>query len=378
VNACGVAVRAGVLALALGTLGATMSACELLTHPSDYAIDAGVPYDGFCNVCPESGADLLHPPCPNGGDGDDGETYVFAQRSVRFGRPGDWTGEDAASFDVGFDLDCSERPEGEPVLCAPVTPDAGTPVPWKPMPHGIDNALVQRIFGPLYETAANAGQDLDLDAEYSKNAEAGKLGLLVVVEGWNGEADDAHVVMSIHSSPGVSEGNGPPRWDGTDRWDRFSDLPGTATSFFTIERAEGYVSGGSLVVDYRSRGDVSFRFGSPARSVRLFLHDVVFAAKLTRDALRPMTMVARADVSGAYEEIPDIARVLGACDPLAETFLLASLPSLLIGAADMPSELGARPESSCDSISFGWTFEAQKARMGGHRAASGEPDAGCP
>jgi hypothetical protein len=49
--------------------------------------------------------------------------------------------------------------------------------PWEGLPHGIDSSLKQRIFGPLYDAAAAADRDVDLDKEFSRRDEEGLEGL---------------------------------------------------------------------------------------------------------------------------------------------------------------------------------------------------------
>ncbi len=364
--------------LGLASAAAAMATgCELFTHPSDYAVDAGVPFHGFCNECPAGEEDLERPPCPGVGSGDDGTTHVYAARHLRFGKPEDWTGKNADSFHLGFDRDCSTRPKGTPVLCRYTIPDGGPMPAWEPLPHGIDSSLTQRIFGPLYMAAAAVKQKVDLDAEFSKRDEEGKEGLILTVTGWNGEPDDDHVVFNLFSSPGLSKDSGPIQWDGTDVWDLYPEGPGVQ-EYIRIADAEGYVNQGVLVVDIRSQGDVNLRFGSVYNSFRLTVHEVVFAGKLSKDRMDGFTMSALADVASALESVGDATRVLSACDPLAEAYLGVNLPPLLIGAADMPSDKSNPIDSPCDAISFSWAIDAQQAVIGGRRnAPTLPPDAGC-
>lgn len=365
-----------VFAAMFATTASGALACEVFTHADDYAVNA-TPYSGWCNECPATNEDLRHPPCPSsdGVDGDDGQQHVYATRALHFGHPSDWQGANASSFHLGYDLDCSSRPDGVPVLCAPIAVDGGPHLPWQSLPHGIDNSLMQRIFAPLYDLAKKAGRDIDLDAEYSAQQNSGELGLLVLVRGWNGGADDANVVVDITSSPGISPDNGPPRWNGTDRWDRYDDIPGMQTRYYSISNMPCYVASGQLVCDYRFAGDVSLRFGSPSLSFRLLVHDVTFAGTIDADHLDYFTMNARADLASAYDEIDETAQVLSGCDPVGEAYLESTLGDLLAGAADLPSSVGAPVDQTCDSVSFSWALDAQKALLGGYRMES-DADAG--
>ena len=348
-----------------------LAGCELITDAGEYAV-----YDGLCNRCPKSTHDLRHPPCPNQSEVQDtGETYTYAARKLFFGKPEDW--REGSSFSLGYDLDCSERPNGaRPVLCRE-RPGASDELPWEHLPRGIDNALATRIFGPLYDTAAMFGQNIDLDATYSADQEEGRLGTLITITGWNGTADDPAVVVSLHSSPGVSAENGPPRWDGTDTWDLYSDIPGNISRYFQIENMPGYVANGMLVIDYRSRGDISYRFGSPQTSFRITVREVSFIGYLDTERLTNFNMVAVAPLVSIFDEVDEAAKVLSSCDPAGEAFLKEKLEQLLIFAVDMPTEPGRPVNDVCDGISFAWALDGQRALVGGFKEESALPDAGC-
>jgi hypothetical protein len=367
----------GLAALSLGATalgGVTTGGCELVTNAGDYEVRPS--YEGWCTECSGS-AGLRHPPCPPDiADGSDGRTYIFGARRMYLtaGGPDAWSGPNAESFQLGYDIDCSNRPDGQPVLCTPL--DVDNPIAWAPMPHGIDNSTTQRVFGPLLETAKAAGQELDLDAEYSDDYEHGRLGVIVTIDEWNGEPDDPHVVVSVSSSPGTSESNGPPRWDGTDRWDTYNELAGQSTRFFRIQQVDGYVSGGVLVVDYRDRGDTVFTFGNPELFFEMIVNQVGFAGRLTKDELTFFTMSAVVDLARLLDDIPDLASILSACDPLGEQYLNMELDRLLVGAADMPRDPTAPPNQPCDGISFSWAVDLERVQLGGKRPTP-DPGATC-
>jgi len=348
-----------------------LSGCELITRADEFAV-----YEGLCNACPKSSLDLRHAPCPNDSSApDSSEQYVFAARRLQFGKPADWE-DSPKSFALGYDMDCSDRPnEGRPVLCRPragAEDDSG----WHQLPHGIDNSLSSRILAPLYETAAMFGRDIDLDATYSADQEAGRLGTLVAVSDWNATDDDPSVTVSVYSSPGVSAENGPPRWDGTDEWDRYSDVPGNDSKFFKVENAQGYVADGVLVVDHRARGDISYRFGSPENSFRIIVREVSFIGRLSTERLDNFNMIAVAPFTSMFEVVPEAAKVLSACDPAGELFLKDQLSDLLVGAADMPTERGRPETEACDGITFAWAQDSVRARFGGFKEESDLPP-GC-
>lgn len=356
-------------ALALSVLGAA-TGCQALTGADEFTV-----YQGLCTVCPD-GTDLKHPPCPRPSNATEtGERFVYAARRVRFGKPGNFE-----NFDIGYDLDCSSRPAaGHPAACkARTSDDTADDRPWIALPRGIDNTLATRIFGPLYEIAAQTGQDIDIDKQYSEQQERGELGIVVLVDDWNGTPSDPSVSVTTFLSPGVSPDNGLPRWDGTDRWDRYADLPGNETRYFNLEQGTGYVAEGQLVVDYRDRGTVSLRFGSPKLSFRISVRELFFAGAIDAGGLHNFSMTAIAELTTAYEDIDDLAQVLAGCNAGGEAFLKARLPSLLLSAADMPLDRRtADPTIACDGISLAWSFDSVRAQLGGSQDPEAPPDGGC-
>jgi hypothetical protein len=88
-------------------------------------------------------------------------------------------------------------------------------------------------------------------------------------------------------------------------------------------------------------------------------------------------MSAAIDLTTALDAAGDAARVLSGCDMTAEAAIAARLPSLFLGAADLPSDRQRAPEDACDTISFGWAFDAEPALLGD--VASEVPnEGGCP
>lgn len=355
----------GTLAQRLAALAAIASlagACELATHAFDYQVAPALAL-GVCDACPGASADLRRPPCPPGGGGGDQGRRVFAARRAHLGRPGAWSGASAAAFDLGFDLDCSTRPHGGlPALCAPHAPEAGPVIGWEALPHGIDNAWLQRVLAPLYQQAPPASA-FDLDAAVSAGLEDGRFGLLVVVDRWNGEPDDPDVEVSVRSSPGLASGAAP-RWDGADVWSPFPEVEPDGSRSFRVLRAAAYVRSGVLVVDDHARGAAVYGFGAPATRFELVLARVSFAGSIARHGLGRFTMSGLVDLPSARAAAPGIAHAITGCAAATEPPIGAMVPSLIEGAADMPMDPASSPTDPCDAISFGWSFDAEPARLG--------------
>jgi hypothetical protein len=357
-------VRAPAIALAIGLAGA---ACEMVTHAFDYQVGS-VPAGGICAACP-GGRDLRHPPCPVSSAGGRAEgSFAYAARRSRLGvAPGS-----PPSFDLGLDLDCSDRrPTGLPVLCAPRS-TAG----WQPLPGGVDDALLARVLAPA-AAATPPGRGVDLDAAVSEAFERGRYGVVIAVDGWNGRADDPTVVVTIRTSPGLVQGAAP-AWTGGDRWARYPDVDDDGARPFAIDRAAGYVAGGTLVVDERARGATLFRFGPSGARFELLLSRLVFTGTLTPSALARFTMTGVVDQPSASAAALALATALGTCAGGAAGVFLASLPALFAVAADMPFAADADPRAPCDGVSFAWSVDAEPALLAEEGSEGRDAGALCP
>ncbi len=355
------------LALAV-TCGASAAACELVTHAFDYRVEATAP--GLCDAC-AAAADLRLPPCPVADPAPDlDRVFVFAARSSRLGHPADLT---APSFDLGIDLDCSDRPlDGQPVLCAPLS-TAG----WTPLPGGVDDALLTRVLAPVYEATPPA-RSVDLDAAISAAFAGGLYGVVVVVDQWNGLPDDPSVEVTLRSSPGLTSG-AVPAWAGADVWATYPDVDADGVRRFAIDRVAGYVAGGMLVVDARDLGATLFRFGPGSASFELFLSDLSFTGALTTDHLTGFTASGVIDQPAAASAATRLAATLGLCAGGAAGAFLGELPAKIALAPDMPFVPGGPAGDPCDAISFAWSLDAEPALLGeATDAGAAAADGGCP
>jgi hypothetical protein len=362
-------------ALLLLAAAASASACELVSHAFDYQVGAppAAPAGALCAVCLDTSADLRHAPCPTPASAPDlDRAFVFAARRSYLGHGADLT---AASFDLGFDLDCSDRPDGGlPVLCAPRAATG-----WAPLPHGIDNALLGRVIAPIYD-AAPPGRGIDLDTLISDELELGRYGVVVAVSQWNGLPDDDSVEVTLRSSPGLASG-GLPAWGGGDVWAPYPDVDADGVRRFALDRAPGYVAGGVLVVDARALGARLLRFGPGATHLDLLVADLTLAGALTPDRLDRFTLSGILAQPAARSAALGLAASVGPCSGGRTSVFLAALPAQIAIAPDMPTDPSATPADPCDAISFGWALDAESAQLAAEAADAGSEDAGgvvCP
>lgn|GEM_PF-1412215 len=366
----------GLLVLATG--------CERFTHAGEYEVLYPEPFEGFCTACPEE-TGLRHAPCPVASSAaDKPELFVYVWRYYELGfDPEAWQGPEADAFDLGFDLDCSSRqPTGRPALCQPRTlEDQSEGTPWIPLPHGIDNALAQRILGPLYLKAQALGQDAALDKGINESIAKGGSSVLIAVENWNGTPNDPKVTARIVSVAGISEANGgPPRWDGNDLWDALSDGADPESSFgapgTTFKSNDAYVARGTLVLDLRSLGVADLTVVNNGARLDMPLHEFAVVGDITETELRNVSVVGKWSYADMKRTSSDMADFLAGCDPLKTAYLVSVFPDLMDTAPDVPLERGGSTNLPCDAMSIGYGGEAFRAKLGGFRPVSSLPS-GC-
>jgi hypothetical protein len=239
-----------ILLVVLLSMAATLR-CSVATHAGEYQVG------GLCAMCP-SRPDLRHAPCRSGKGvgGAAADVYYFAMRSIDLGAdPSEWVD----GYWVGLNQDCSDRPGGMPVLC-------NSPTKSPSLPGGVDNALATTL-----ATVVN-GARLGDPIQRNMNAEigGGKWGLLLVLDDWNGTADDDSVGVRLLYTRGAVAADGgsvPPRWDGADFWDAYyvdvdPNLPGVPDTAF--KGGTAYVASGHLVWDARSVIDEPLRLENNA------------------------------------------------------------------------------------------------------------------
>lgn len=189
------------IARAVALLAAGLAvACSLVTHAYDYQVgdmpaDASTP-DAAPLEPPACGPCLAHldfariPCVADGGAGGDAmlPTYYYAvDPPLELGARAD--GWSDAGYAVGLDQDCAGR-DGGAATCTPTMP-ALTPFP--ALPRGIDNAFATQLLAPLQAMAGAS----DVETEANAWIAAHRGGFVVVVDEWNGLADDGRVVVRL-------------------------------------------------------------------------------------------------------------------------------------------------------------------------------------
>lgn len=345
-----------------------LTRCELLTRSGEYSS-----YSGICTECSDA-AGLKRPVCPSlsnraADQGDDGQTYYFAWKTVSLGG----NPFDGGESDVGYDEDCSlDTSRTARALCvANEVPNNDSRLipspPWTRLPGGIDNALGQRVVRPLQSLMSG----FDVDAIISSALSDGKAGELVVIEDWNGTGDDNELTITFVGALGLdpSADGGAPRWDGSDVW-----LPRSPVAVYP--HFKGYVSGGQLVADTRGVGDerLDVNLVDSAGQTHQFLIQARLMSRAgTLDKTHlSLTSYGRWDLPEAKQDADAIAAFLsGDPDPDGGLHhaLADQLPGLFDGAADLPftgstpADLNGNVSAPCSAISLALKAEAYPVRV---------------
>jgi hypothetical protein len=368
---------------AMLAIGVGAIACEQITQVGNFQVDQSLGYQGFCNACPSSTAKLKHPPCPvESSAPDDGQVYVYAWRTIHFGVSADPTKTlDPAAYDtgVGYNQDCSDRqPSGLPVLCKPNFVDGG--VPWQAYPEGIDNALTQRMLGPLVVGAAQRGLNENLEQGIDDNFAKGGGGVLDIVYNWNGTPNDPKVSFRVVASIGTVNA-AIPKWDGSDEWIGGADRPDPNLGQFEIPDINfatdsAYISNGVLFADLSFLDPAAADVFNGKAALTVYLHNFKFIGTITQTSITDMGAVALWSLDDALRAVPDLAGFLVACDPILTDVLENDLPPLITGAADMPLDPTAGPDQPCNAMSVTWAGSGTRAHIGKYQDA--DTIAGCP
>lgn len=381
--------RARSVSIILCACAAALSfACEKIIHYDDFRIgdtigkDAGAPpltdptCSGLASQCLTGAPGLRHPPCAKASDAPDtGDVYVYAWRRFRLGaNPNPAYTMDAGAYDpkVGYDLDCSDHsPSGLPVLCAAQALDAGA-LPWQIYPGGIDNAISQRLLGPINVAAYNNDPSTfqPLDDRFSSQLELGHGSVLTVVYNWNGTPNDP--VVSVRSVSGLGiVGGGNPKWDGTDKWIAATDSADPNLGQFQIPKVNSstdtaYVADGVLVSDFSFLKPLRTHIVNNGNALEVPLYGFHMIGDITKDKLSYAQAFGRWALDDFIQHRVEIAAFLSSCDPLLYGALKGRLEILGRGAADLPIDQGASKGDPCNAISTTWAADAERASIGAY------------
>ena len=328
--------------------------CNAITDADSFAVGSQATSERLCEICPQD-LSLRHAPCPPN-TGDPGEHVAFfAVRHLDFGG-------DAATwvdgYHAGMDQDCSTRPEGRAVMCAERTNQTTDA-----LPHGVDNALAQKV---LHGLGGDAG--FTLTEQLNEALTRGEGGMLLILDGWNRTPNDPQVGARLIATRGTLNGEAP-RWDGTDLWEAYATrwdprLPQVPSTLYNVSTT-AYVRDGQLVWDVRGEETLRLYVQSRGAVLRLDLRDGVVMGRVVSSA--GGTQIEDASFAGVWNlfdaerQAGAMAQISGGCDPSTWCPLEAALRSRLGEAPDMQlpgSDKG--PTETCDAISVGIAAEFEE------------------
>jgi hypothetical protein len=276
---------------------------------------------------------------------------------------------------LGFDLDgvctCDPRPTTAEAGASSCVATAASGV--CDSDGGVDNQLEQ-IIAPYVKL----GLDVDKGAAISAHIAEGKQGLLVYLNGYNGTKNDRDVSVSLLLSNGIEDPSGcsnavvtqnnpkryQPEWCGTDKWsyDPSSVLNGNPNLPANV--GQGWVNDGVLVYQAAKStvyfGGAVLTLISPRTAVRLtkvgtswHLDGVIAGRVQDTDFLRAAGMMA-------------IGGDGGSTYLCTQPVLFSQLKSAMCDSLDLAEsealDFQGRP---CSAISFGFSFTADSASLGG-------------
>lgn len=358
-------------------LAASIIACQLIVGVKD---DPGVALfperppgvDGG----PTPGDPCAHarpPPKPEVNDGTEENELVFAARKVAVGQRID------GGAPIGFDLDgvCS---------CANAPPDAATPRTLCKLPTGVNLCPADtpsddpfgRDLGGANAFSPLRVLNLDKSASIDGQLERGQRGLLVLVSGYNGKANDTRVGVSFLLSPGATKPGGcgdasaplpdagdgvqryEPCWNGNDEWSQGPGGQGGRT-------LDGYVTNYELVVEDPIGTTKVF---AGIGSIEVEMAGPVFQATLVPPAGGKPWLLDGV-LAGRIDANATLATVGALLDPIGKTQFLCEQPAGIYAVArdnicrarDI-SFRGADPDRTCDGISASVGFLLEGAKKG--------------
>ncbi len=318
------------------------------------------------------GCALRRPPeRPPGMDTEDDGQAFYALREIELDQSDEWVVS-------GYDLDgiCTTPPD----LNVECVPPARSGQPEIDGEGGTDNVFGHQVIPLVLLGYPQLSQDTMYTQTRGINA------LLVRIAGWNGEANDPRVdvtiAQSVYGTQSNAAGDGPavelppgdvpldeggypdvpePRWDGSDYWFARDDL------FLDgdmdrprIRDDNAYLRDGVLVVQLPDRFPISFTGVTIGTVFRLT--DAVFTMQLAPD----LTHVERGILAGRWAilDMLDTAPTASICPGTDDYSQFARVLDL---AADIRSTPGTGgPRVLCDALSVGIRFnDGVRAKLGG-------------
>jgi hypothetical protein len=388
---------------------AFVTACELLAgireHEFRLPDEAGVDAGPSCAHVSPPGPPTVAPGF--------GRSFVFAVDSV------DFSGATPANERVGFDLDgvCTCDPldrtarDGGSSCVLPAAPlvEAGCD-----LPGGVDNS-----FAAVFATLVSFPGADRFPALITQSVTCGRQTLLLVVNGYNGAADDDAVTVAPIFSHGIREEHEggtypdascgkasapwPAKWDGNDRWSVPSGAIEPLTGGDAVVIApvlHGWVRNWQLVIDNRndpSAVPIPFFFGDKAvvstdavvvaRFVPLDAQGVELAGGGTAASFRLVDGVlsGRATAASLLSGLGSFRIRTGIDGGPGDTYvcddqlkaLYSDLKTTACAARDLSFDPNAPADHACDSLSIAVQFTARLAAIGSVFDGVGFDGGGC-
>lgn len=348
---------------------AAWAACSVysadLLEPA-VAVDAGPDVQAPSDDATADAADAdpcLHayaPPRPakdDPSDASDDVDYVSVLTAIDFGL--DAGG--APSFDLDHTCTCPG-----PESCVPVS---GSP------PHCDDVRGGDNSAGGLFAKLVAVAPSFD-PSNVTQQFYDGIAGLVFVMHGYNGAANDTQVRVSVFDSNGLMSradgGTDKPKHDGTDEWSASprSLLGGVGPPFVPLPESSdpnAYVTNDQLV----SVLDVRLLLGGAWHDVDpIPLKGAIVVGTLTRTAAG--LSLSNGHFAGRVSTSQILSRMQILPDPFSTgNFLCGSdvtyqaVKGAICGASDVSTNLLGDPSTPCDAISLALGFTAEPARLTG-------------
>lgn len=324
--------------------------------------DAGTPDVDTCKH------ELEPKPKPNAPSSDsDSEQMIIVTKDITLGIPPTGDQFEPISFDLDGFCTCYPHPES----CRSNVRDNPKPVCDFDGGGGQDNAGQ-----PLLSRAVLASPEFDFSKQANDSVDGGGRAVLIYVDGYNGQPDDAKVEVGVLVSPGLYDTSNKrvvPTFTTADQWsvDMQSafDKDGKLIPLVLIRNA--YVTGNKLVARLAS---ISVPVGEIAL---LQLTDAIFVATIVPVAGGGHTL-SETRFAGRWS-IKEASRVIGSfeaskgagriCDKAKTDVQTAALYSFVKGYLCDAADLRQTPSDDgkglvCDAISLAVKSGAAPARLG--------------
>jgi hypothetical protein len=335
------------IAFGVASLVAIATACQLIAGIGDRTIYDG---GGDTGVDPCSGPDLPPAPDPSTSSPGDSVTVTAALAKVMLGS------SDGGPY-YGFNLD-------KTCTCPSADSCKRTGSPDCDDPNGVDN-YARRAFEQIN---AVAGAFIDggviTEQRFNTALTTGLSGALIEITGYNGQANDAQVVVTIYASQGfVGYPDAAPAFNGTDQW---IIEPSSYNGQFKTKDA--WVTNYKLVA---TNLNFPIIIGSATtQPVTIQLNEGIITADLVTDGGALVSM--NGQLGGRWDPAKFLPSLQVVPDPISSgqylcgdaSLTYAILKQKICNNTDINATSSGDVIGSCNSVSMGLGFQALPAAKG--------------